>query len=140
VPHYSEVRERGPLDRCNADSHVGRLVNVDHDVIDEPRQGPALVIDQGWIDECRAVVRKRGTFLITLDSQARTLKVRHFGPQMLAAFDNEYLETETKFLHMPHMQVAQVYVDSVDQLRRAYPNYDLDTTAFVRTIKAAIGG
>jgi hypothetical protein len=56
----------------------------------------------------------------------------------MSKLEADYLNMEKEFLNESHIQVVQVRVDSLDQLKRAYPNYDLDTTGFVNAIKTAL--
>ena len=49
-----------------------------------------------------------------------------------------YLKAEKAALKRPHMQAVLVSVDTLAALRRAYPNYFLDTVAFIDAVKQAV--
>ena len=79
---------------------------------------------------------KGHTFLLVLDIEAHTLHVRSYDNAAFAAA--EYGAYERAAESQPKQDVVLVNVDSLDALRRAYPNYFLDTTAFVEYVKEAI--
>ncbi len=82
---------------------------------------------------------KGGAVVVVLNTKERTLRTILFTRLSKKQIDEEYLRFETAYLNMPHMQVVQVNVESLDQLKRAYPNYDLDTKEFVSIVKQALG-
>lgn len=54
-----------------------------------------------------------------------------------AAFD--YLEVERRIASDPQSDAVLVSVDSLEALRRAYPNYFLDTEVFIRALDQVLG-
>lgn len=59
-------------------------------------------------------------------------------PQLIAA--EAYRAVETSIGQSPIRDAVLVSVDSLAALRRAYPNYFLDTTAFLATVYEALEG
>lgn len=52
---------------------------------------------------------------------------------------NDFSKTlEAKYLDDPNMQVVLVSVDSMAALKRAYPNYFLDTDRFAKILTQAL--
>jgi hypothetical protein len=82
--------------------------------------------------------RKGGEFLVVLNADTRELMVRLYEGRSVRKIDAEYLELEKKHLNQPHMQVLQVKAKSLEDFQRGYPNYNLDTSAFVLRVNAAL--
>jgi hypothetical protein len=79
---------------------------------------------------------KGQTFLLELDIGERTLTTRSYQNPSLAA--DEYSAVEHAIEGDPSKDAVLVTGESLDSLRRAYPNYFLDTTAFVKAVQEAI--
>jgi ppGpp synthetase/RelA/SpoT-type nucleotidyltranferase len=77
-------------------------------------------------------------FLIQLDS--KTQKVSVIGYQEDEASDavKDYLAAETLLKESPGSEVVLVAVESLSSLRRAYPNYFLDTKGFIKLVREAL--
>jgi len=73
-------------------------------------------------------------YLIVLNSITRELRVTAYGKTELAKASDDYLLAEKEIEERPELQAVLVSVDSLTALRKAYPNYWLDTTAFLATI------
>jgi hypothetical protein len=71
-------------------------------------------------------------YLIEVNSYSKTVSVTGFKQSESEAATNKYLETEKKLKNLPSSDAVLVSVDSMDALRRAYPNYFLDTGLFVK--------
>ena len=56
----------------------------------------------------------------------------------LPSAEKRYLELEKKYTADPSVQVVQVSVEDIKALKTAFPNYYLDTTAFIEALKQAI--
>lgn len=69
--------------------------------------------------------------LIVLDAVERTVAIRSFGKRRLDEATTAYAEAERRALEHDDMQTVLVATDSVQSLRRAYPNYFLDTRQFL---------
>jgi ppGpp synthetase/RelA/SpoT-type nucleotidyltranferase len=78
-------------------------------------------------------------FLLVLNSNARTIEITGFRRSELLQASEEYLLVETHTANKPEVQAVLVSVDSLAALRSAYPNYYLDTRAFIAALKIAIG-
>ena len=76
-------------------------------------------------------------FLLRLQPNETTLWVKAFSKHQLSAATSAYLETESE-IRGKGGQVVLVSVDSLKLLRRAYPNYYLDTDAFLRGMRRAL--
>jgi hypothetical protein len=78
-------------------------------------------------------------YLLTLDSVEGTLRVTPFkrkeADQSQSAYDRAEKDTEGN----PNTQVVLVSVDHVDALRKAYPNYYVDTKGFISAVEKEIG-
>lgn len=70
-------------------------------------------------------------FLLMLDPAAERVTVKGFARPELELAEAEYLAAETSVLENEERLVVLVSVDSVNVLKRAYPNYFLDTQLFV---------
>jgi len=74
--------------------------------------------------------------LLVLNSQDKSITINSYARQELERLEAEYLRLEKE--GNPDLQVVQVSVEDVTALRTAYPNYYLDTQAFVAALQAAI--
>jgi len=104
----------------------------------------ALEVDavlSGWGAAAQQLTGAHGahTYLLVLDTTARTLKVTGFQEADLPKASEAYLEAEKAALKKPQVQTVLVAVDTLAALRRAYPNFYLDTAAFIETLKQATG-
>lgn len=97
----------------------------------------------GRLDAYRASLRmaqltdtKADRFVMELDLKDRRLRVRPFFDAAEAA--EYYSSVEAANEDNPHKDAVMVKVESVQTLKRAYPNYFLDTTAFAKTVRDAL--
>lgn len=74
-------------------------------------------------------------FLLEMNPALMSVQVTtfKFGESTLA--NQKYLEIERKLRNTPGAEAVLVSVDSLDAVRKAYPNYFLDTAVFVRLIR-----
>jgi ppGpp synthetase/RelA/SpoT-type nucleotidyltranferase len=86
----------------------------------------------------RSMVDARA-FLLVLNSEAKTIEVTAFKKDELRQASEDYLLVETATADKPEVQAVLVSVDSIAALRSAYPNYYLDTRAFIDALRLAIG-
>lgn len=83
------------------------------------------------------IVGGRGSyFILRLDASDQELTVYTFGN--LTAATEAYDGMERAASTEPNVDVVLVSVDSLTSLRRAYPNYFLDTAAFLDLVKDAV--
>ena len=73
-------------------------------------------------------------FLILLDFKDKKLSVRRFTESNLDQANNEYSELEKKYLNDKNIEVVLVLVDDIENLKKLYPNYFLDTQEFLKII------
>jgi len=78
-------------------------------------------------------------FLLVLDPTQRILEVIAYKKDELTKAQQDYLLAEKTAASDPRVQVVLVSVDSVEDLRKAYPNYYLDTRAFIQAVRLEIG-
>ncbi|WP_316157880.1 DUF2188 domain-containing protein [Cupriavidus sp. BIC8F] len=79
-----------------------------------------------------ATDNKPGNYhLIVLDSTQRTVTIKSFGKKRLDEANAAYAETERRIDSGESIQAVLVSAGNIDSLRKAYPNYFLDTKAFI---------
>jgi RelA/SpoT family protein len=76
-------------------------------------------------------------FLLTLDPSTKKLEVVGYSFEDLKKASDDYLAVE-KSIEGSSKDAVLVSVDSISALRKAYPNYFLDTNAFITLAKAVI--
>lgn len=72
--------------------------------------------------------------LIVLDAVERTVSVSSFGKRRLDEANAAYAEAERRAAEHPDMQTVLVATSSIEALRRAFPNYFLDTKQFLAAL------
>lgn len=77
-------------------------------------------------------------FLLALDPQAQRVTVTGFKALELEKASNEYLATERALASKPGADAVLVSVESLASLRRAYPNYFLDTSVFLQVLAESL--
>ena len=82
--------------------------------------------------------RKAQFYILTLDAQKRITKVKGYAAQHLSVATQDYIDMEKTNADKPEIQAVLVSVDSVAGLRKAYPNYYLDTSRFQQEVKTFI--
>jgi hypothetical protein len=89
----------------------------------------------------RGTVGKAFYFLLALDpgaDQGATLAVQEYAKAQLEQATADYLRVERSLVGRPGAEAVLVSVESLDALRRAYPNYFLDTGVFLTAVEEAI--
>lgn len=77
-------------------------------------------------------------YLLALEPTAGTVTVTGFDKSQLEQATQYYVDVEKSLSGKPGAEAVLVSVESIDSLRRAYPNYFLDTRKFIETVKEAI--
>jgi ppGpp synthetase/RelA/SpoT-type nucleotidyltranferase len=77
-------------------------------------------------------------YLLVLDADKKFLEVKPFKAAELVKASEEYLLVEEKYADNPKVQAVLVSADSLVALESGYPNYYLDTTAFLEAVRLAI--
>jgi ppGpp synthetase/RelA/SpoT-type nucleotidyltranferase len=89
-----------------------------------------------WIDT--NAVPDAAFFLLTLDSDKRMVNIRSYLKGAESAANTDYLTSEKENENNSQIQTVLVSVDSLTALRAAYPNYYLDTSAFISVLRSVI--
>lgn len=79
---------------------------------------------------------KAAYFLLALNHDERRLRVTSYRKRQIAQANEEYLQAEKRLSSIG--SAVLVSVDSVEQLKRAYPNYYQDTDLFLEYLKQVI--
>jgi len=79
-------------------------------------------------------------FLIELNPSQKSVEVTTFKLSESVQANAKYLEVEKKMKNTPGSEAVLVSVDSLDTIRRAYPNYFLDTHVFMNLVAEATKG
>lgn len=83
--------------------------------------------------------RGQGAYhLVVLNSVDRTVQIRPYPIARLAQANIDYAEIEKLTKRGEPIEAVLVSAGPVDALRKAYPNYFLDTQAFVEQINRVI--
>lgn len=77
-------------------------------------------------------------FLMVLDPRADTITIRGFIKNELDQATAQYLAIEKSLDESTGAEAVLVSVDSIAALKRAYPNYFLDTRAFLAAVQQAL--
>ncbi len=80
-------------------------------------------------------------YLLELDASAKKIRITGYEPERLEQATNDYLTVERQAISGPQGErdAVLVSVESLEALKRAYPNYFLDTHRFIRAVKHALG-
>lgn len=77
--------------------------------------------------------KKLGSYhLVILDSTEKSVTIRAYGRKRLEEANKDYTETERQM--RKGMQVVLVSTGDIEALKKAYPNYFLDTTEFIKAL------
>jgi Region found in RelA / SpoT proteins len=95
---------------------------------------------QGWSFAMRRLPPKNvtdaRTFLVVLDTAAYTLTTTGFKKEEMAKASEAYLAVEKA--EKPNIHAVLVSLESVHAIRSAYPNFYLDTKAFIEALDVAL--
>jgi Region found in RelA / SpoT proteins len=83
-------------------------------------------------------VTKATAFLVVLDTSKHTFQTTGFRMEELEKASEAYLAIEKQTASNPNIQGVLVSLNSVHAIRTAYPNYYVDTSAFIRALRFAI--
>ena len=79
---------------------------------------------------------KKGTYyLLTLDPLANTIRFQAYSKERFEIATADYLKAEEQIVAGSQQQAVLVATASVEALRRAYPNFFLDTHEFLKLLK-----
>jgi ppGpp synthetase/RelA/SpoT-type nucleotidyltranferase len=106
-------------------------------------QEKILELLSGWgqaMQRVEAAASGQEQFLLVLDPTKKRLQVTPYTQNRLLEAQEEYLLAEKRAESDPQIQVVLVSVNSLDDLRKAYPNYYVDTEAFIMAVRLEIQG
>jgi hypothetical protein len=83
-----------------------------------------------------APAMKAEAYILILDSEKKVTRAQAYASNKTA--QEKYLEIEKENIDKPHIQTVMASSDSVQALRKAYPNYYLDTHKFVQFVNGLI--
>ncbi|MCC6798201.1 MAG: RelA/SpoT domain-containing protein [Candidatus Hydrogenedentes bacterium] len=100
----------------------------------------ALTVLEGWTKSIQVTHTQHANsnanwFIMRLDTLERTLRVIPYRNNEIARFRSEYELFEKEADTNPGVDVVLVLVDELKELRKAYPNYHVDTANFVAAIR-----
>ncbi|MBW1616999.1 MAG: RelA/SpoT domain-containing protein [Deltaproteobacteria bacterium] len=89
----------------------------------------------------RIPIEKKHSFyyLIKLDLDQKVVSVQIYSKKYLEAANKKYAKYERRISMGENLQVVLVSASSIEDLRRAYPNYFLDTREFINQLKRIDG-
>lgn len=76
--------------------------------------------------------------LVILNITERKVRVRPFTLEQLTEANDAYAEAEKRAKSGEHLEVVLVSAGPIKKLKKAYPNYFLDTASFVSTVQKII--
>ncbi|HMQ87945.1 MAG TPA: RelA/SpoT domain-containing protein [Flavilitoribacter sp.] len=83
--------------------------------------------------------KKQGSLhLVTLDILNKEVRIKTYSKSSIESASVEYLREESLITDNNKVQVVLVSSDSLDNLRKAYPSYFLDTQEFIKTLEKII--
>lgn len=87
------------------------------------------------IDAIHSDKRKGKYYLLILDPVAKTLRYQAYSKERFDVATADYLKAEEQIVEGSQTQAVLVATASVEALRRAYPNFFLDTHEFLNVLK-----
>lgn len=78
-------------------------------------------------------------YLLVLEPSKQQMSVHGFKRSQIIQASQMYLDVEESIANTPGSEAVLVSVDSINSLERAYPNYFLDTTMFLRELQSIVG-
>lgn len=91
------------------------------------------------IDELPDTKGRSGFVLIRLNFNEGLLHFTNYSGSKFAEANAEYLAAEAEALKNRSQEVALVSTDRIEELRKAYPNYYMDTDMFISRLKRYLG-
>jgi len=105
---------------------------------DQQRMGATLWGMSTAVEHIAEKDKEAKLFLLELDTSQKVLYVRGYDEKRQPQAFARSTELEKAHRDRPEMQVVLVSVGSAKALRRAYPNYYLDLSSFLREVDQAI--
>ena len=95
----------------------------------------------GWsaaVQMLETDTRPADSYLLILNANDFSIAVKSFTAKERKRAEREYRNKEKEIGNSPNMQTVLVSVESVKELRQAYPNYFLDTRRFLMLVKQMV--
>ena len=89
-------------------------------------------------DASVAAQRHRDYYVLELDTVKRTLRSSGYRQSQLAEAESVRQQLEAKHANSQAVDVVLVSANHIDEITKGYPNYRLDTTAFIQELRTAI--
>ncbi len=91
---------------------------------------------QGFRIAANEITTKRtgSHHLIALDIDDRLVRIKSYGRRKLDEANNDYTKYEEEIARGKNMNIVLVATSSLESLRKAYPNYFLDTNDFLKQL------
>lgn len=78
---------------------------------------------------------KKGSYhLVILNLERRTVSIKSYSKEQLDEANQDYINIEKRISEGEDLQTVLVSTGSIKNLRQAYPNYFLDTRAFIKIL------
>lgn len=82
---------------------------------------------------------KKGQYLlITMHFKRGNLEIRQYSKSQFEKANQDYSNIESKYLNNKSVEVVLVSVKNIDDLRKAYPNYFMDTHDFIKNLNKVL--
>lgn len=129
------IVERCPVERSFVGMDAREIVRLGYEkgqALDVRRKLDAFAIAAQHISSGKS----QGSYhLIVLNAAEKTVSISSFGTRRLEEANQAYANAEiSASISEQDIQPVLVATDSIDKLRRAYPNYFLDTREFMRVL------
>jgi putative GTP pyrophosphokinase len=109
------------------DAVVEKAMNLD---VQQKLLAYSVAIERVYLD------RKSGSYhLVILNPTKKEVNIKSYSQSNLDAAMKEYSQAEQRITAGEPIQAVLVSAGSIDNLRRAYPNYFLDTREFVEELR-----
>ena len=121
VPGYEELLAQETFDAV--------LVRVKQLQVKDRLQAFSVAAEKIHID------RKPGSYhLVVLNPEEKTVEIRTYSAGNLSVAGQHYTDIERRIAEGAPLQAVLVSAGNIENLRRAYPNYFLDTHKFIKQI------
>jgi ppGpp synthetase/RelA/SpoT-type nucleotidyltranferase len=126
---FYALEENAPFARVNELSKIVERLQVFERL-------SAFAVATNVLSETQA--DKADFYLISLDITRRRLNFKGFTKRDLDKGFDLYAQYESEFKNDPSKDVVLISAESVEGLKKAYPNYFADTSDFVRNLKTVL--
>lgn len=89
-------------------------------------------------DFAESIEQKTGRFLLLLDVNKQSIQIKHFRNEELKEATEEYIKLEQTHQE-ENVDIVLIEAKSIQELKKGYPNYFADSTAFIEQLSSLIG-